>query len=313
MSPRIVTVTVNPALDVTTTVAKLEPEEKLRAYGSRVDPGGGGVNVSRVVHRLGGDTLAIVALGGATGRAYRELIEFEGVPIEVIEVEGPTRQNFAVHEDASGHQYRVVLEGPTLSPDEWQAILARVRETTEQDDWLVVSGSMPAGAPEDAVAQLVRLAREVGAHVAVDSSGAALVEALAAAPDLIKPSRRELEELVGRDVPDEAALLAAAADIVAEYGVGTVAVTLGSAGALLVTATESVRLPALPVAPVSTVGAGDSFLAGLVLRLAQGRPIETALRTALAAGAATAAGEGTALARPEDVLRLEAELAANQG
>jgi len=305
MSPRIVTVTVNPALDLATTVAKLEPEEKLRAHGSRVDPGGGGVNVSRVVHRLGGDTLAIVALGGASGRAYRELIRDEGVPIEVVEIEGPTRQNFAVREEASGHQYRVVLEGPTLSPDEWQAVLARVRTTTKEDDWLVVSGSMPPGAPDDAVAQLVDVAHLVMAHPVVDSSRAELAAALPASPELVKPSRRELEELVGRQLPDDDSLTRAARAIIAEHGVGVVAVTLGADGALLVTAGEVERQPAVAVEAVSTIGAGDSFLAGLVLRLAQGRPLAEALRTALAAGAATAAAEGTELADREEVARFE--------
>lgn len=303
--PRIVTVTANPALDVTTTVARLEPDEKLRAHDSRVDPGGGGVNVSRLIHRLGGDTLAVVALGGATGRACRELIEAEGVPLAIVDIEGATRQNFAVHEEASGHQYRIVLEGPRMRDAEWEALASRVRERLEPGDWLVVSGSMPPGVPEDAVAQLVQVARAVGAHPAVDSSRSGLIAALRASPELVKPSRRELEEAVGRPLRDDNALAAAAREIIAEHGVGAVVVTLGADGALLVTSTETVRQPAVAVEPVSSVGAGDSFLAGLVLRLAQGRPREDALRTALAAGAATAAGEGTQLASAEEVARLE--------
>lgn len=308
MSPRIITVTVNPALDVTTTVERLEPDEKLRAHGSRVDPGGGGVNVSRQLHSLGADTVAIVAVGGATGRAYLELLEAEGVPVEAVEIRGATRQNFAVHEESSGDQFRFVLEGPALTSEEWEALLALTRATMRAGDWLVVSGSMPPGVPEDAVAQLVHLARELGAQPVVDSSGPVLRRALLASPAVIKPSRRELEELVGRSLPDDDAVAAAAGQIVEQYGVGVVAVTLGAEGALLGTVAESVRLPAIPVEAVSTVGAGDSFLAGLVLRLAEGRPLAAALRTALAAGAATAAGEGTALADPVAVERLERTL-----
>ena len=306
MSSRIVTVTANPALDVSTTVARIEPDEKLRGRGSRIDPGGGGVNVSRLVHRLGGATLAIVALGGVEGDAYRRLLEEEGVPFAAVPIAEETRQNFAVHEEATGRHFRFVLEGPVITAEEWAAILGAARRALRPGDWLVSSGSMPPGAPEDAVAQLVRLAHETGARAVVDSSGAALAAALEASPELIKPSRRELEELVGRPLPDDAAVQAAAAGLVAERGVGTVVVTLGADGAMLVSADGTVRLPAVDIVPVSTVGAGDSFLAGLVLRLAQGRPLADALRTALAAGAATAAGAGTRLASPEEVARLEA-------
>lgn len=304
MAARIVTVTANPALDVATTVARIEPDEKLRGHGSRIDPGGGGANVSRIVHRLGGDTLAVVALGGVEGDAYRRLLEAEGVPFLAVGIAGETRQNFAVHEEASGQHFRFVLEGPTITAEEWSAILDAARGALRPGDWLVCSGSMPPGAPEDAAAQLVRLAREVGARSVVDSSGAALAAAVAAGPELIKPSRRELEELAGRPLADDAELAAAASELIAA-GVGTVVVTLGADGALLVSADESVRLPAAPIVPVSTVGAGDSFLGGLVVRLAAGRPLAAALRTALAAGAATAAGAGTRLASAADIADIE--------
>ncbi len=308
--PRIVTVTANPAVDVSTSVARIEPDEKLRGHGSRIDPGGGGVNVSRVVHRLGGDTLAVVALGGTEGEAYRRLLEAEGVPLLVVPIAGETRQNFAVHDEATGGHFRFVLEGPSMSDAEWRSLATAVRGAVRVGDWMVCSGSMPPGAPEDAAAQLVRVARDVGAHPVVDSSGPALAAAVAAGPELVKPSRRELEELVGRPLPDDDALLEAASALIRDHGVGLVAVTLGGDGALLVSADGAARLPAADIVPVSTVGAGDSFLAGMVQRLAEGRPLAQALRTALAAGAATAAGAGTRLASAAEIAAIERGLSA---
>jgi len=176
----ILTLTVNPALDVSTSTERVISVHKLRCGTSRLDPGGGGVNVSSVIQRLGG-TLAVYTAGGPTGEAYRRLIEAERIPSLVVPVHGSTRQNFTVDETSTGKQFRFVLEGPELSEAEWRACLSVVAESIPVDGYVVASGSLPPGVPEDFYARVARLAREGGAHCIVDASGAALAQALARA------------------------------------------------------------------------------------------------------------------------------------
>ena len=305
----IVTLTMNPALDVSSSTEEVVPEHKLRCGPTRFDPGGGGVNVSRAIRNLGGHSIAIYPLGGPTGQAYRGYLEAEGIIGRVITVEGHTRESFTIDEVSTGEQFRFVLQGPTLREPEWRACLVVVGDLLPVGGFLVASGSLPPGVPDDFYAQLARIAADHDVRLVVDASGAALEAALADGVFLIKPSLRELGELVGADGPlDAQQQVQAARAIVADGRAEIVALSLGGAGAVLVTADEVLRLPTPLVQVRSTVGAGDAFLAGLVLRLAQGRTVAEAFRTAVAAGSATAMVPGTELCRAEDVARLEAEL-----
>jgi 6-phosphofructokinase 2 len=327
----IVTLTVNPALDLSTSTDRLEPEHKLRCGPSVVEAGGGGVNVSRVIGRLGGSSTALVAVGGATGGAYRELLAAEAVALaalpgdgalstELIPISGSTRQNITIDESSTGQQFRFVLRGPTLSPDEGMLCLDAVdRALPPTGGFLVLSGSLPPGAPDDLYARAVQRAREHGARVVVDASGAALAAAVDAGPHLIKPSARELRELavalglapstIATERVEIDQLVDLARQLVTSRGVGIVALTLGALGAAVVTADEVLRLSS-PDAPVlSTVGAGDSFLGAMVLRLAQGRDLAVAARAGVAAGAATASMPGTQLGERAHIDRLERALA----
>jgi 6-phosphofructokinase 2 len=195
--PPLLTVTVNPALDLSTTTGRVVSEHKLRCGPGRLDPGGGGVNVARVVHRLGGQALAVYTAGGASGEAYRRLIEAEHVPTLVVPIRESTRQNLTVDETTTGRQFRFVLEGPRLGEAEWRACLALVAASIPVGGYVVASGSLPPGVPEDFYARVARLARARGARCVVDASGPALREALAEGVFLVKPSRRELGEHVG--------------------------------------------------------------------------------------------------------------------
>lgn len=306
----IVTLTMNPALDVSSTVDRVVSEHKLRCGPSRFDPGGGGVNVSRAIRNLGGSSIAVYPLGGPTGQAYRGFLEAAGVVGRVITIAGNTRESFTVDETSTGEQFRFVLQGPEFREPEWRACLSVVGDHLPVGGFLVASGSLPPGVPDDFYAQLARICGDHDIRLVVDASGPALAAALAEGVFLIKPSRDELAELVGApgelDRPEQ---VEAAHSIVADGRAEVVALTLGAAGAILVTADDELHLPTPQIEVVSAVGAGDAFLAGLVLRLAEGRPIAEAFRTAVAAGSATAMLPATELCRADDVARLESELA----
>jgi 6-phosphofructokinase 2 len=305
----ILTLTVNPALDISTSTDQVVGEHKMRCGRSRLDPGGGGINVSRVIQELGGHSLAVYAAGGPTGHAYRKLIEAEGIAALVVPLEGSTRESFTVDEDSTGKQFRFVLQGPELSEVEWRACLARVKESIPHDGYVVASGSLPPGVPDDFYARVARLARDRDARYIVDASGPALAEALAESVYLVKPSERELGELVGSALDTEEDQIAAARSLVERGSAEFVALTLGGAGAVLASAKEVIRFPVPKVVVRSTVGAGDSFLGAFVMRIAQGHDETAAFRAAVAAGSATVMTPATELCHRIDVERLEAELA----
>jgi 6-phosphofructokinase 2 len=304
----IVTATPNPALDVSTSVDRVVPEHKLRCGPTQLDPGGGGVNVSRVVRNLGGRSIAVYAVGGPTGQAYRELLEREGIVGRAVRIAASTRESFTVDETDTGEQFRFVLQGPEMREPEWRAFLSAIADDMPTHGYVVPSGSLPPGVPTDFYARIAHIARARGTRCVLDTSGAALRAALEEGVFLIKPSARELGELVGSALRDEDDLQEAARELVAAGSCEIVALTLGAAGAVLVTADRTLRLPTPAVRVQSTVGAGDSFLGAFVLRLAQGHDLPRAFRTAVAAGSATAMLPATDLCRAEDVAALEAGL-----
>jgi 6-phosphofructokinase 2 len=305
----IVTLTVNPALDVSTATEHVSPGHKMRCTTTELGPGGGGVNVSRVVQRLGGQSIAVYAVGGPTGEAYRRLLDAEGIVSRVVRIAGSTRESFTVDERSTQEQFRFVLEGPRLLEPEWQECLAAAESLMTPGGILVASGSLPPGVPDDFYARLARAAKAAGVDCVVDASGLALRQALEEGVALIKPSLRELGELAGRVLDSPQQQVQAAQQLVASGGARIVALTLGADGAILVTADEVLRLASPNVEVRSTVGAGDSFLAALVLRLAQGRSTAEAFRAAVAAGSATAMTPASELCTRQDAERLEAELA----
>jgi 6-phosphofructokinase 2 len=300
----IVTVTINPAIDVSTSVERLEPSAKLRCGPARRDAGGGGVNVARVAHRLGGEVLAIFPAGGLTGQMLVRLLEAESVPTIAVPISGDTREDFTAVERSTGQEYRFVLEGPQLSWNEWQACLDAAVQPGDGPAIIVASGSLPPGVPADFHVRLATNARAAGDRVVLDASGAALAAGLKAGVYLIKPNLRELRDLTGGRLDDDAARLAAARGIIRQGGADVVALTLGEEGALLVTAGQAWRAPPLPIRPISSVGAGDSFLGGMVHALAAGQSLEDAFRLGMAAGSAALLSPGTALCEARDVRRL---------
>ena len=301
----IVTLTINPALDISTSIPRVMKDHKLRCGPSRIDPGGGGVNVARTIHNLGGDTLAIYAAGGLTGATYRQLLEAEGVPSLAVPIAGTTRESFTVDETEPGGQYRFVLRGPEFSEAEWRSCLATLENAIVAGGYVVASGSLPPGVPTDFYAQVAQLAHKHDAHSIVDTSGEALNAALAEGVYLVKPSLRELSELVGRELTTEQSQVDAAAELVTRGSAKLVALTLGEAGAVLASASGVIRLPVPKVRVQSVVGAGDAFLGAFVWRLSQGHDPESAFRSAVAAGSATAATPATEMCALQEVEALE--------
>lgn len=291
-SSRILTLTVNPALDLATEAESVQPVHKIRTVGEHYDAGGGGINVARVIHELGGVTLALFVAGGATGRMIEQMLSETGVPWQCIPFGGTTRISLTVRERSSGLEYRFVPQGPAFVAADGDRILGALAELEAQ--WVVASGSLPPGLASDFYARAAKIAAARGARFALDTSGAALKETLGHGIDLLKASLGEFESIVGHEVRDPAAQCRHAKDMVRAGQARMIALTLGRDGALLATADDVIRLPALAVTERSAVGAGDSFLAGLVLGLAQGRSNRDALRMALATAAAAVASAGTA-------------------
>jgi len=305
----IVTITPNPAVDLSTAVDRIVPVYKLRGTSQRRDPGGGGINVARVVKRLGGDVRAVYPAGGAMGDLLRRLLDAEGISSLALPIAGETREDFFVNETSTGQQYRFILPGPRLAEHEWKACLAAVAALQPFPRFLVGSGSLPDGVPDDFYAQLARLARQRGASMILDTSGPALAAAAAEGVDLIKPNLREMRELCGGTPEDPAAWEAAARALVEQGGARIMALTMGHRGAALVTRDKILRAKPLAINPLSAVGAGDSFLGALVSGLAAGQPLEHCFRIAVAAGAAALLNPGTDLGRQEDIVRLAREVA----
>ncbi|MDB5939470.1 MAG: 6-phosphofructokinase [Polaromonas sp.] len=305
----ILTVTMNPALDVSTSTDRVSDTHKLRCTAAILHPGGGGINVARVLHRLGGDCLALYPAGGANGQRLQQLIDQEQVRSHCVPIAGETRESFSVHEHASGRDFRFVLPGPELAAGEWQACLRLAADLQAPPAYLVASGSLPPGVPSDFHARLARLAKERGSRLVLDSSGPPLAAALAEGVYLVKPSLRELRELTGHALDSEQDWHAAALQIIRAGQAQVVALSLGEGGALLVTADRALRARSLPVRVASSIGAGDSFVGGLLWALNRGEDLEQAFRYGMAAGAAALLAPGTALCQAADVERLHREVA----
>jgi 6-phosphofructokinase 2 len=294
-------VTLNPALDVATEVERFEAGVKLRCGPARREPGGGGVNVARAIGRLGGEALALHAAGGPTGAIVAGLLDDEGVPQRPLRIAGTTRENLTVLERSTGDRLRFVLPGPALSDDEWQACLDAAAATAA-GPYVVASGSLPPGVPDDWWARLARALAPTGARLLLDTSGPALRAALEEGVYLVKPNFRELDELGGGGPLSDDERGRLAARVVRDGGAEVVVVTLGPRGALVVSRTVRTHIAAPPVErPDSPVGAGDNFMAALALALTRGRSLEDACALGVAAAAAAMLTPGTEPCRRPDV------------
>jgi 6-phosphofructokinase 2 len=299
----IVTLTMNPTLDITTSVDRVRPTDKLRCQGARHDPGGGGVNVARVARVLGASVAAVFPAGGPPGDVVADLLVAEGVPFHRVKIGGRTRESFTVNEECSGQQYRFVLPGPRLTFAERAQCLNELRMAASSAQFVVVSGSLPPGVPADFYQLIADLCRDLGTRLILDTSGAGL-QHLSSGVFLLKPSVRELRECFGRALATEADQVAAAQELVQRGQAQVVVVSLGGRGALLVTAHASQCFPAIKMRSGSGVGAGDAMVAAITVGLSRGWPLAKSVRFGIAAGAAMLMTPGTAVCNRADVERL---------
>ena len=299
---RIVTLTLNPAIDLSAATGRLEPLQKLRCTNVRRDPGGGGINVARVIARLDGKVTAIFPSGGISGKLLEQLLRAEGLNQIAIGTELETREDVTIFEEQSGQQYRFVMPGAALSAAEQGAMLDALSRS--EAELVVLSGSLPQATPASLYGQIARAVRGRGQQLIVDSSGAALKAALAEGVFLIKPNARELSALSAQPLASEDSFIAAARKIVDAGGAEFVALTLADRGARLIGRSQILRATAPKVTARSTVGAGDSFTGGFAWALAQELDLAQCLRFGVAAGTAAILGHGTELAKADDVHRL---------
>ena len=302
----IVTLTPNPSIDRAIVIDALHRGEVHRATSSRVDPGGKGVNVSRALAAQGAPTIAVIPAGGPEGHLMEELLDAAGVARRSVAVAGALRMNVSVLEP-DGTTTKLNEPGPRLSPAEVDALLTATLDAAGGADWVVGCGSLPPGAPTALYAALVTLLRERGIRVAVDSSGAPMPLAVAARPSLIKPNHEELAELVGHGLPTLRDVRDAARELVSA-GIEVVAVSLGGDGALVITADVCAHAIARISAPLSTVGAGDCMLAGLLHGLSNGQEPADALVTGVTWGSAAVTLPGSRVPSPADLDGIRAEL-----
>jgi 6-phosphofructokinase 2 len=300
----IVTITINPAVDIFVSTARVEPTRKMRTSAPKRDPGGGGINVARVAFRLGVKVTAIYPASGAIGRLLTRLLEREGIDSIVTPSHAETRENFTAYEDESGEQFRFVLPGSPLHRAEWEALLYELEHIETKPKFVVASGSVPPGVPADFFSKVAAVAKKLGAKPLVDTSGAALKAAINEGVYLVKPNLNELSDLCGKPLDTDDARITACRHMIKSGEAEVVALTLGEDGALLVTRDGVWRAGPIQIEAVSTVGAGDSFLGGMVAALAKGEPIDRAFRMAVAAGFAAVMRPGTELSHQDDVERL---------
>ncbi|MBS1562753.1 MAG: 1-phosphofructokinase family hexose kinase [Bacteroidetes bacterium] len=298
-----VTITFNPAVDKSTSVPSLLPEKKLVCAAPLLEPGGGGINVARAITKLGGSALAVFPAGGYNGGLLTDLLKAEKVASLPIPVSGATRENLVVLDRTANLQYRFGMPGPALSPQEWQQCLQALEDAAEPA-FFVASGSLSPGMPKDMFARVAVIAKRKKIPLVVDSSGEALAAALDEGVFMIKPNAGELAALAGKDELGLDAIADAAKKLIADKRCEVILVSMGAGGALLVTNRIVQYLPAPPVKRKSTIGAGDSMVAGIVWSLANGMDITEAARYAVACGSAATIQAATGLCSRADVEKL---------
>ena len=300
----IVTLTLNPTVDKSTTIDQMIPEQKLRCAPPKFEPGGGGINVSRALKRLGVDSLAVFPASGTTGLLLQQLLSQEDIAQQPVATVNWTRENFIVVDTSTNHQYRFGMPGSELSGIEQQQILDTLAALTPAPDYLIISGSLPPGVEPEFLGRVVRLVRGAGTKIVADTSGPALHALLAEGIYLVKPNIGELSRLAGQDDLDSSSVDAAARQLIARGQCEIVVASMGAQGACLVTRNIVDHVAAPAVKKISTVGAGDSMVAGLVYALSMGQPVREAVRLGVACGTAATMNPGTELFHKEDAERL---------
>ncbi|MBP1223247.1 1-phosphofructokinase family hexose kinase [Flavobacterium sp. 1355] len=298
----IVTLTVNPSVDKSTHFSGLIAEKKIRCKEPQFDAGGGGINVSKAIARLRGNSLAVFTAGGPVGEMLKDLVKKEKVDFEVIDIKTATRENFIAVDDNTNSQYRFGFAGDVLEASEVEQILETISNLKPK--FLVASGSLNEGLSDDFYQKVAEIAKKSDTKLIVDTSGEALKKILETGVYLIKPNVGELAKLIGMERLEIEEVDDAAKQIIAKGGAEIVVVSLGPQGAVLVTKESCEFVPAPNVSKKSTVGAGDSMVGGMVWALSQNKSMKEVIRWGVACGSAATMNEGTQLFKYEDANRL---------
>ena len=301
--PAIITITFNPAIDKSTSVPVLIPEKKLKCTLPIFEPGGGGINVARAIKKLGGEATAIYLAGGCSGKIFTQLLNDESVDSIVTATKESTRENLIVLDTASNLQYRLGMPGPEISEPEWQQCLQSIEQITDVE-YIVASGSLSPGIPTDIFARIAFIARKKNARLIVDSSGDALKLAIQEGVYLIKPNLGELSLLLAKEELNIELVDDAAKEVIEKGNCEVVVVSMGPAGAMLVTKELALQIMPPAVKRKSTVGAGDSMVAGIVFSLSKNKTLTEAVQYGVASGTAATMNYGTELCRKKDVEHL---------
>lgn len=300
---KIITITLNPALDKSTHVKQVIPEKKLRCDTPVFEPGGGGINVSRAIKKLGGSSCTWFLEGGPTGQKMCELLKEEGIDFWTIKTRNWTRENLIVTEDTTGNQYRFGMPGPETYEEEWKQYVNKLEQMPENElpEYVVASGSLPPGVPDDFYHSLAEIAHKRGFRLIADTSGDALIKAAGEGVYLLKPNLGELAALAGKEQISALEQEEIAKQVLKEGKCQVLVVSLGPRGAMLASREGGISYIVPPTVPQqSAVGAGDSMVAGMVLSLVQGRNLEDVVRYGVAAGTAATMTPGSELCRRED-------------
>ncbi len=300
---KIITITFAPSIDKSASVSEMIPDKKMRCSASNSELGGGGINVARVINRLGGEVTAIFPSGGYTGMFFNHLLENEKVPFISIQSKNETKENFVILDEATNKEYRFGMPSNALFEDEWKNVLKAI-ENHKNVDFIIASGSLPPGIPMDIYAKLSKISKTINAKFIVDTSGEALKNAVDEGVYLLKPNLEELGillEIIDLKIEN---IEVAARELMAKNQIEIVVVSLGANGAMLVTKDEVFTVKPPKIKVKSTVGAGDSMVAGIVFGLSNNMSLLECLQYGIASGTTTTMNSGTALCEKKDVDKL---------
>ena len=303
---KIITLTFNPVIDKSSTVDRIVPDKKLRCSSPHFTPGGGGINVSRALKNLGKDSTALFPAGGHSGNFLIDLLKEEGINSEVTSTSTNTRENFIVVDISSNQQFRFGFPGDAITEKELKNLIAKLE--AQDADYIVASGSLLPGMPDEILGEIAKIAKKKKARFIVDTSGKALQHSLDDGVFLLKPNLGELSSLVGKEEVGEGELNEIAREKINKGQCEIVVVSMGEKGARLVTKNESFQARAPKIKRVSTLGAGDSMVAGMVLGLINNLPMPEVLQWGVACGTAATMTSGSELCQKEDVQRLLKEI-----
>ncbi|MFD2999252.1 1-phosphofructokinase family hexose kinase [Pontibacter toksunensis] len=303
----IITITLNPALDKSTYANRVQPEKKIRCRSPFFEPGGGGINVSRAIKKLGGESCAWFLAGGPSGEVLCNLLKEEGISFKAIKTKNWTRENLMVMEEDSGNQYRFGMPGPEVSEEEWKQCIIKLEETPDEKlpKYVVASGSLPPGVPDDFYLQLAQMANRRGFKLIVDTSGDALLKAAGEGVYLLKPNLLEFAALVGKEEVSALEQEQIAMQILSEGKCEVLVVSLGPRGAMVASKEKGISYVLSPaVKQKSAVGAGDSMVGGMVMSLLKGMSLDEIVRYGVAAGTAATMTPGSELCKKEDTEKI---------